>query len=191
MLIIITRKRITVPILDNAQIATISDIVANAFVDRSVEIISHLNQTNKLDLFLKITGLKSLVSKEQERTLMSTKKVLVVGAGMAKESDYRRKLRDASISSENFEFHLGYHDAKKIDFDKYKNNPEYGGIIVGPMDHNGISKGNYSSIIDYIENEPGFPLVVRGNEGGPLKLSLDDFYIATLKLLGSGALTDK
>ena len=176
------------PKLDDEQLLSVSEIVSDAFRDDPIKIIAHLDATGKLDDFLKITGLKSEVRKELDRNLIPTKKVLVVGNGLAKESEYRQQCRKGGFSPDNFEFYLDFHDGKKIDFDKYKNNPEYGGIIVGPMDHNGISKGDYSSVIEYIENEPGFPKVVRGNEGSELKLSVSGFYRAVLDLFTSGAL---
>ena len=177
------------PKLDEEQLLAVSEIVSNAFVDDPIKIIAHLDATEKLDEFLKITDLKSEVRKELERNLIPTKKVLVVGSGLAKESEYRQQCKNGGISPDNFEFYLDFNDGAKIDFDKYKDNPEYGGIIVGAMPHNGVSKGNYSSVIEYIENEPGFPKVVRSNEGGELKISISGFYRAVLELLTSGALT--
>ena len=175
--------------LDEEQLLAVSEIVGNAFLDDPIKIISHLDATDKLDEFLKITGLKSEVRKELERNLIKTKKVLVVGHGLAKETDYRQQCKNAGISPENFEFHLEFEDGAKMDFEKYRNNPEYGGIIVGAMPHSGKSKGNYSSVIDYLENEPGFPKVVKGNEGGEVKISLSGFYRAMLDLFTSGALS--
>lgn len=174
--------------LDEEQLLTVSEIVSNAFVDDPIKIISHLDATGKLDVFLKITGLKSEVRKELDRNLIPTRKVLVTGNGLAKEFDYKQQCRNGGISPDNFEFYLDFDDCANIDFDKYKNNPEYGGIIVGAMPHSGKSKGNYSSIIDYIENEPGFPKVVRGNDGNELKISVSGFYRAVLELLTAGAL---
>ena len=173
------------PKLNEEQLITVSEIISDAFKSDSIKIIAHLDATNKLDEFLKITGLKSGVRKELERNLTPTRRVLVVGDGLAKESEYRQKCREAGISPANFEFYLDYKDGAKIDFDKYKNNPKYGGIIVGAMPHSGKSKGTYSSVIEYLENEPGFPKVVRGNKGSELKLSLDGFYKAILELLDS------
>ena len=175
--------------LNKGDVEIIGNIVAEAFLYDSVKIITHLDAIGKLDDFLKITGLKSEVRKELDRNLLPTKKVIVVGKGLAKESDYRLQCRNANISPDNFKFYLDYEDGAKIDFDKYRDNPEYGGIIVGQMPHNGKSKGQYSSVIEYIENEPGFPKVVRSNEGSELKLSIRGFYNAVLALYTSGALT--
>lgn len=176
------------PKLDDEQLLVVSEIVGNAFHDDAIKIISHLDTTDKLDDFLKITGLKAEIRKEFERDLIKTKKVLVVGHGTAKEAHYRQAVKNAGISPENFEFYLDYHAGAKINFDKYRNRPEYGGIIVGPMDHVGISKGKYPSVISYIENEPGFPMVVKGNNGGQLRLNIQDFYEAVLTLLTAGVL---
>lgn len=178
------------PKLNEEQTVIISDIVANAFVDDSIKIISHLDAIDKLDEFLKITELKSAVRKELDRSMLQTKKVLVVGNGLAKEVEYGQQCRNIGISPANFEFYLDFEDGAKIDFDKYKDNPEYGGIIVGAMPHNGISKGKYPSVIEYIENEPGFPKVVRSNEGGELKLSVSGFQKAVLELFTAGVLAD-
>lgn len=175
--------------LDEEQLLTVSEIVSKAFNDDPIKIIAHLDTIGKLDDFLKITDLKSEVRKELERDLLKTKKVLVVGNGLAKEFEYRQQCKNIGISPEGFEFYLDFEDGAKINFEKYRNNNEYGGIIVGAMPHNGISKGDYASVIDYLENEPGFPKVVRGNDGGELKISVSGFQRAVLKLFTDGALS--
>lgn len=176
------------PKLNDNQVLLASMVVEDAFKEDTVGIISHLNNIGKLDDFLKSTGLKSSVSRMIDNNLTPTKKVLVVGQGVTGELYYRQQCVGLGISPDNFEFYLDYKDGAKIDFDKYKDNPEYGGIIVGPMDHSGISKGGFSSIIERIESEPGFPMVVRGNKGGELKLSLNDFSSAVMELFRAGAL---
>ena len=168
---------------DDEQLLTVCEVVESAVKDDLFGIVSHLQNTGKLDEFLKITGLKGAVSREFERDLLPTKKVLVIGRGLADEFQYKQKCKEIGICPDNFEFHLEYEDGSKFDFDKCKNNSDYCGIIVGQMAHSGVSKGNYTSVIDYIENETGFPKVVRSNEGGELKLSLSAFQIAVLTLM--------
>ena len=175
--------------LSTEQISTISELVAEKFLYDSEKIIVHLNTTNKLDEFLKITSLKSEINKELNRNLVNTKKVIVVGQGLGTVSDYRQCCRNVGINPENFEFHLDYYDGKNLDFNKFRYKSEYGGIIVGAMPHSGKAKGKYSSVIDFLENEPGFPMVVRSQDkSGKLKLCSSGFTSAVLALFNCGAI---
>lgn len=70
--------------------------------------------------------------------------------------------------------YLNYEDAKTFMFDKLQWNPRYSLLMVGPMPHSGIIKGDYSSIISALETEDGYPPVVRLGSN-TLKITKSDF----------------
>jgi len=175
--------------LDDDELLVVSEIVECAFKDDPIKIVSHLDTINKLDEFLKITGLKHGAQRELECDLMKTKKVLVVGNGLASASEYKQRCRSLGISPDNFEFYLDFEDGARLNFEKYRYRTEYGGIIVGAMPHSGRSKGKYSSVVEYLEKKPGFPRVVKADDGGELKLTISSFSGAVLALFNAGALT--
>ena len=71
--------------------------------------------------------------------------------------------------------YLDYKDAKTFPFGKLQWNPQYCLILVGPQDHSGISKGDYSSIIAKLEQEDGFPPVIRMGRNGLKEISKSMF----------------
>ena len=60
--------------------------------------------------------------------------------------------------------------------------PTYSAVLVGPMPHSGTTKGDFSSIKSAIENEEGFPPIVRLGTNG-LKISKSDFRIKLQELI--------
>lgn len=55
---------------------------------------------------------------------------------------------------------------------KYQYNDDYSLIIVGPIPHSMRGMGEYSSIIAKMEQEDGYPPVIRANNGNGLKLTV-------------------
>ena len=85
--------------------------------------------------------------------------------------DVAKKL---GIDKKRFEFYLDYEDAKTFNFRKMQWQPSYSLIMVGPMPHSGAGKGYGSSIISTLENEDGYPPVVRLGSNS-LKITKSDF----------------
>lgn len=75
------------------------------------------------------------------------------------------------VSFYNFNKILG---CKTFDFRKTQWSSKYSYILVGPMPHSGVAKGEYSSIISAIESEAGYPPVVKMGTDG-LKITKTSF----------------
>ena len=81
-----------------------------------------------------------------------------------------------------FEFHLDYDEMKNMRIDSYKYKDCYCAILAGPMPHSGTGKGDFTSIITALENEEGYPHVIRMGENG-LKITKSGFKKALQCLL--------
>lgn len=102
-------------------------------------------------------------------------KILVIGEAafdMQKAKGFCKKM---GISSKRIEFCCDYNRLKNRGVGKYQYNDEYSLIIVGAVPHSMRDKGNYSNIITQMEQEDGFPPVVRAHNGNGLKLTLSIF----------------
>lgn len=84
-----------------------------------------------------------------------------------------------------FEFHLGYEEMKSFNVRKYQYQFAYAAVLAGPMPHSGVGKGDYSSVLTAMENDEGYPVVVRMGEN-ELKITKSGFQKALQSLLEEG-----
>ena len=73
----------------------------------------------------------------------------------------------------NFEAGItaGYDKIKNLDFRKFRYTNKYAAVIAGPMPHSVKGKGDYSSGLEMIKNEPGYPDVVECITNDKLKIT--------------------
>lgn len=148
-------------------------------------ILTRLNRTGHLEDLLALLGLEHLLTAGPGYQVYKTGKILVIGQSDVKADILIAIGKRFGIDKNRFEFHLDYHDAKKYDFHKIQWNPNYSAVLVGPMGHSGVSKGEYSSVITAIENEEGYPPVVRLGQNG-LKITKSDFAEKIQELKNTG-----
>lgn len=65
------------------------------------------------------------------------------------------------FSGDRFEFFLDYDGSQKYNYSKLRYSDKYAAVIVGPIPHSTVGKGNYSSAIVAMETEQGYPPVFR------------------------------
>lgn len=148
-------------------------------------ILTRLNRTGQLVDLLALLGLEDLLTVDTGYQVYKTGKILVIGQSDVKVDVLIAIGKRLGIEKNRFEFHLDFHDGKKFDFHRIQWNPNYSAILVGPMGHSGISKGDKSSVITAIENEEGYPPVVRLGQNG-LKITKSDFTEKIKELLDTG-----
>lgn len=164
----------------------LADKVAEEFLEDSEAIIANLYAKGKLDEFLDLVGMKKLAAEIASTSTIRTKKIVVVGQSAGgSERDYRLAATNMGVEPNDVEFYLDYYDGKKINFEKYKNNPDYCAIMVGPMPHNGKSKGEYPSVVAMMEHEEGYPKIVKLGRNG-LKLTTQSFMYGLAQLASEG-----
>ena len=114
-----------------------------------------------------------------------TKKIIIIGQKAGhKTASLTHGAELIGISADSLELHLEYEDGKNMDFEKYRDNPDYAAILLGPMPHKGKGIGKYNSVADMLQHEPGFPDVVWLD-----KLSVHAMQDAIRRLLADGILT--
>ena len=105
----------------------LAEKIAEDFLDNSVAITTQLLARNELENFLDLIGRKDLIAKaiESREPIVKSKKIAVFGErpNGCSESDLKEAARLVGLEDTScLEFHLEYKDAKKMDFEKYKNN---------------------------------------------------------------------
>lgn len=140
--------------------------VEEALIDNVEEILSRLNSNGKIGEFLKLTGLDSLFD-TGEKDLVDfgnqdpKGKIVVIGGSTISSNVILGIGKKFGISKGRFELYLDYRKAQKLNYNHMRYNPNYALILFGPVGHSAKDKGGYSSIITAIEQEDGYPPVMR------------------------------
>ncbi|GKX30957.1 hypothetical protein SH1V18_34370 [Vallitalea longa] len=164
------------------------DIIAEASNRLHVD-IRDAYKSGLLEGYLSGIGMEDLIpNKSDERGYESYTdgKILIFGDSMVKDKDILGCVKSLGISKERIEMHLGYTEAKKFNFKNLKYAPNYRLVMFGPVPHSGKGKSEYSSIITQVENEEGFPKVVRLTDGHSLKITKSSLKNALNKELEMG-----
>ena len=138
------------------------------------EILVKLNQTDKLEDFLRLIGMQELLGLDNIQECFNDGQIIVIGNSEVDKEKLAAVAKNMGFDRDRFEFYLDYEDAKKFDFKKTQWSTKYSCILVGPMPHSGTAKGDYSSVIAALENEDGYPPVVRMGTNG-LKITKSSF----------------
>lgn len=151
-------------------------------------ILTKLNRSGRLDDLLSLLEMEHLLDKESGYQVYKSGKIVVIGQTSVKVDALLSIGRKLGIDKERFEFYLEYEDAKSFDFRKLQWQPSYSAILVGPMPHSGVSKGEAGSIISAIETQEGYPPIVRlGQES--LKITKSNFKQKLQDLIEQGKIT--
>ncbi len=148
-------------------------------------ILTKLNRTGQLEELLSLLGLKELLYGNNSYQVFKTGQILVIGQSNVKEDVLLSVAGKYGIDKSRVELHLEYEVGIKFDFKKTQWNPNYSVILVGPLPHSGISKGDHSSVITAIEKEEGYPPVVRLGTNS-LHITKSDFRKKLKELLDNG-----
>ncbi|WP_306780040.1 hypothetical protein [Agathobacter rectalis] len=119
-------------------------------------------------------GMHDYLGTEAEGKCNRDGKIIVIGQSEVGKDKLAAVAKKMGIAKDRFEFLLDYKDAKTFDFRKTQWSSKYSYILVGPMPHSGVAKGEYSSIISAIESEAGYPPVVKMGTDG-LKITKTSF----------------
>ena len=79
--------------------------------------------------------------------------------------------------------HLDYSKLTNLKFSKFQYNDKIDGIIIGPVPHSARDKGNYTSIVQTLTEEDGYPRVIKcQTEAGNLKITKSALHNALKEL---------
>jgi len=148
-------------------------------------------KSGRLKDYLSSIGMEDLFPCEEKNTLYDTNpdgKILIIGESRIKEREIYGCLKEYGIDKERVELYLGYREAKNFSFRNIQYNPNYRLILFGPVPHSGEGKVEHSSIITQIENDDGYPKVVRLTDGHGLKITKTSLKKAISHEIESGYL---
>lgn len=150
--------------------------------DKLLGILTKLNRTGELDSFLSMIEMTEHTLTNKEYEVYKTGKIVIIGQSDVKAEVLLSIANKLGISKDRFELLLEYNDAKKYNFNKLQWDPTYCAVLVGPMPHSGKSKGDHGSILSAIENEQGYPPVIRMGETS-LKITKSQFRKKIVELI--------
>lgn len=142
--------------------------------ERLTEILAKLNRTGKLEELLELLSLEHLLQLDSGYTVRNTGKSVIIGQSEVKEEVFLSIIKGFGIDKSRVEICLDYEKPKTYNFKKMQWDPNYCAVLVGPMPHSGSAKGDNGSIISALENEDGYPPVIRLGSN-QLKITKSDF----------------
>ncbi len=145
------------------------------------------NQSDILHSYLVDIGCEKFLSVQNPIKINNKDgKILVLGQSDVKVKQLVGIAKKLGFPESRFDFHLDYLDAEKLNVFKFQYNRNYCAILVGPVPHKVHDIGDYNSMIEMMENEPGYPPVKRLLNGQNLKISKTNFQEALIVLLEDG-----
>lgn len=169
------------------ELLELEEAIREELNDNLTGILTKLNRAERLEELLSLLELEHLLEQNSDYQVYKTGKIIVIGQSDVKKEVLLAIGKKLGIDKERFEFYLEYEDAKKFNFKKIQWQPAYSVVLVGPMPHSGISKGDAGSVISAIEKEEGYPPVIRLGRNS-LKISKTDFKEKMQELIGCGIL---
>ena len=135
---------------------------------------------SQLDELLELLGITDPYP-QNEFVSFKTGMIVVLGASEVDEIHLTGIAKDFGLPKKRLEFCLHYDDLKSYDFNKLQWKPEkYSLVLVGQMPHKTEGTDRFSSAIARMEQEEGFPPVLRCGTSG-LKISKTSFREALAK----------
>lgn len=168
-------------LLNAEQLYNLEQVFLEEINNRSTQILSKLNRSGQLEDFLSLIDLTDLIPK-QECFTTKEGKIVVAGKSEVSEAVLLGIAKKLGLGKERFEFCLDYEEAEKFDYKKTQYSFNYSLIMVGPMGHSGPQKGKYGSIISSLEQEKGYPPVIRIGSND-LKITKSSFRTALVNCL--------
>ena len=110
-------------------------------------------------------------------------RILVAGQSSIDTREVVKTLKQLGVDPDRVDLILDYDDIQKYKWTALQYSDKYCDVIVGPMGHSAVGKGDYSSIIARMEQEDGWPNVIRAIANGELKISKNSLREALEKTL--------
>lgn len=175
--------------LDIDELDALEETLQKEMPDRWLEVLSRLNRSGELEKLLDLLGMADILKQEQDELngRLRNGTIVVLGGSEVKEKDLLAIGKGMGLSKDRFEFCLDYYGTKKFNYRKLQWQPNYSLVMVGPMPHSTAGKDNYGSSVSAMENEAGYPPVVRLGKT-ELKISKTDFREKLEQALNAGTI---
>lgn len=99
------------------------------------------------------------------------KSIVIIGDSYVNYNNIKKIFKSAGLKDYVIEMHCDYSKLKKLNYQKFKFNDNYVGILCGPTPHSTNFKYNSSSIMNEIETCQGYPPIVRLSANGSYKIT--------------------
>lgn len=105
----------------------------------------------------------------------------MIGDSRISIDEMRMIAKKNGLNPQLFEFHLDYERLTNLDFNQFRNNPNYSDIIFGPNPHKARGTEGYSSAISMMRQEADqFPKLIIAEASNELKITKTSFTKAIL-----------
>ena len=144
--------------------------ILQKIIDKISKEIFHAREDSELVAFMN----KYAVTLEEINKNTST--ILVLGALKGRKSDYQMTAKKLNIPENNIEFVDDYSKMHSFNAEQLRYSDRYSDIIIGPTPHSIKNKGDFSSIIAMIENNPKeYPKLLKAIANNSLKITTSNF----------------
>ena len=110
-------------------------------------------------------------------------RLLIAGASMVDMKEIKKVLKQLGIDRSRVDIVLDYDELQKYHWRALQYSNRYSDIIVGPMGHSAVDKGDYASMIVRMEHEDGWPNIIRATANQEIKISKNSLKEALIKTL--------
>lgn len=149
-------------------------------------IIIALNRAGKLEEWLSMMNMEDIIPQERPKyQSYQTGRIVILGPSSVNESVLIGIAKGLGIDKNRLELYLEYKGTVSYPYSKLQYNPDYSLVLVGPMPHSTIGKGEYSSAIAAMESEEGYPPVIRLGQN-QLKISKSNVKAALQEAIEKG-----
>lgn len=136
---------------------------------------------HQAEKFLACHSITYAVVDDYFASLRDDARVLVIGDASTSKNDLLKAAKQIGFDPGRLEFRIGYYELRESDVRKLRYSNAYSDIILGPLPHSIALKGDYSSLAARMEQEEGYPNVVRATANRELKISKSSFAEALKK----------
>lgn len=146
---------------------------------------------NRLPAFLTAIGCAELIPQEAASfwdDSCKEGKIIIFGESSIKEREIYASLESVGILKNRVELRLGYDELKHYNFNNLQYNSAYRLILVGPMPHSTMGKGDFSSTIAKMEHTDGFTKVIRLRSNEQLKITKSNLKAVVREQMEEGYL---
>ncbi len=148
-------------------------------------------RNERLEEYLRTIGMEQLVPRKISLTWndsLPNGNIIVIGDLSIKSREIIASITSQGISKKRIELQLGYENLKRFNFGRLQYNSAYRLILVGSIPHSTRGKGDFSSIINRMEQDEGFTKVVRLVSNEQLKITKSNLKEAIKKEIDEGYL---
>ncbi len=114
--------------------------------------------------------------------------IYILGDLSIKDHIVKQIFKEQRIDVDRIKIVKGYNEFKRYNFNRFQYDTSVRLIMVGPMPHSTKDKEEYDSVITRMENEEGFPKVVKLGTKGTLKITKSNLKDAIIKEIESNYL---